>query len=170
MKNLTKFLKNKLGSNKDPKTTLKQEILLGNLEFVQDFTKNHYYDVHYKDQQMHSYLDYACLSGNVELIRFFNQAKVKLGSLLYKTHNQSKFLQHIINLKEAGYDLNSLDALGYAPVHYAALLKFEKVLKQLLEWDVKLLQSSIYGDNPVFSDHAWSKRGGVLPGIYTSRS
>jgi len=103
------------------------------------------------DENYHTILDYACMYRRISIMRLLISKKARLGILFYKINNEKDFITKISDLKAAGYDLNSIDKLGFAPMHYASSMAFTKAVKKLIDFKVKVLQTSISGETPVKS-------------------
>jgi ankyrin repeat protein len=158
MRKIKKIIENKRGV----KHMLKQSILDCNYTLLQELVNNNYYDLNKLDEYYFSYLDYALISKNIDIIKFFVIKKVKLGLTLYQINKEEIFLEKIKLLHNAGYDLNRLDIVGFAPIHYASSLGFVEALKLLMKYNVTIFKLAINGETPVRSAIKNSKIGVYL--------
>jgi len=116
---------------------------------MQYLINNNYYDLNELDEHYYSLLDYALICKNLKIIKYLINRKVKLGLTLYQINKEDIFIDKIKLLHAAEYDLNNLDIVGFAPIHYASTLGFADAIKLLMQYDIKILKTAINGDTPI---------------------
>ena len=111
--------------------------------------KTYICDLNELDEHYYSLLDYALICKNLKIIKYLINRKVKLGLTLYQINKEDIFIDKIKLLHAAEYDLNNLDIVGFAPIHYASTLGFADAIKLLMQYDIKILKTAINGDTPI---------------------
>lgn len=145
MRKIKEILENK----KNIKHQLRQAILNSDYTEMQYLINNNYYDLNELDEHYFSLLDYALICKNLKIIKYLINRKVKLGLTLYQINKEDIFIDKIKLLHAAEYDLNNLDIVGFAPIHYASTLGFADAIKLLMQYDIKILKTAINGDTPI---------------------
>jgi len=138
---------------KEPKKLLKQAISINDYDFVQEILNNSYFDINGVDESYHTILDYACTYGRVSIMRLLISHKARLGILFYEIDDEQDFTEKVYDLYHAGYNLNHLDKLGFAPIHYATSMGFSNGIKKLMDLGAKVLQNSINGKVSFYSNN-----------------
>lgn len=131
------------------KSKLHNCVFHGSKEEIIDILNNSYSILNQEDENYKTPLDYACERGDIEIIKLLVSYGARIGLSFYQAKTEQDFL-HIMNLLiESQYDINKIDQLGFAPLHYASGNGFNKVAKLLLDYQAEINAPDINGNTPL---------------------
>lgn len=138
-------IKGILDSIRGSKRSIKQAILKNDYDLFKEIINNSYCDINKLDEEYKTFLDYAVLSQNLDIMMFLIARKARLGTLFYLIQDEASFIESIELLHKAGYDLNSYDKLGFSAIHYASSLGFAEAIKYMMNVNVKISNTAFHG-------------------------
>ena len=113
------------------------------------YLNNSAVNINKTDQNYFSLLDFACLNRRVAVMKFLISYNARLGVLLFQIESEVKFLTVINDLKDAEYDFNNVDKLGFTPIYYAHIMHFKKAYSKLVSYNAKQVDFDKPEDNEV---------------------
>lgn len=150
---MRKTLKNLLGNifKQDANTlsSLKRLVRSSDTNEIQLILNQAYGLVNQLDENSQTILDYALAKGSDEVISVLVENKARVSLSFYNLHEEEDFLQLLTKLDRAGFDLNNLDTLGFAPIHYASMHGFSNAVKFLVDKNVDIQAVDVNGRSAI---------------------
>lgn len=138
-----------VGDKSDSLYVLKKAVRSLKADEVQSILNNSYYLISQQDSNKMTIMDYALKFGNLAVIKIIAEHKGKVSLSFYNAKDEKELIDYCILLKDAGYDLNYLDLLGFAPIHYASMYNYHELMKFLLSNGADIGAVDINGSSPI---------------------